>query len=202
MTRRTGDAGEQDTARRHRRVGLSLAGLVVCMVALSFAAVPLYQIFCQVTGFGGTTQRAEKPADRVLDRTITVRFDANVERGLPWRFRPVQPSIKIKIGETGLAFYEAENTTDRAVVGTATFNVAPAAAGAYFSKIECFCFVEQTLKPGERVDMPVTFFVDPAIADDPEAAAITEITLSYTFFHAAGSPDLASARHETDGDGS
>lgn len=168
--------------RRNLRVAVSMASLAVGMVGLSYAAVPLYQLFCQVTGYGGTTQRAERAPDTVLDRTITVRFDANVGRGLGWSFRPVQRQQVLKIGESSLAFYEAKNLTQRTLTGTATFNVSPQAAGSYFSKIECFCFTEQTLEPGERADMPVTFFIDPDIVNDPEARNIQEITLSYTFF--------------------
>jgi len=186
-TEHTGDTGN------HRTTALILAGVVAGMLGLSYAAVPLYQLFCQVTGFGGTTQKAEKAPDEILARQITVRFDANVAQGLAWRFRPVQNTVTLKIGESVLAFYEAENQTKADLHGTATFNVTPEIAGAYFSKIECFCFTEQTLKPGERVDMPVTFFVDPEIMNDPDAKNIKEITLSYTFFPAADEPDVASA---------
>ena len=186
-TEHTGDTGN------HRTTALILAGVVAGMLGLSYAAVPLYQLFCQVTGFGGTTQKAEKAPDHVLARQITVRFDANVAQSLAWRFRPVQNTVILKIGESVLAFYEAENQTKADLHGTATFNVTPEIAGAYFSKIECFCFTEQTLKPGERVDMPVTFFVDPEIMNDPDAKNIKEITLSYTFFPAADEPDVASA---------
>ena len=186
-TEHTGNTGNQ------RTTAFILAGVVAGMLGLSYAAVPLYQLFCQVTGFGGTTQKAEKAPDHVLARQITVRFDANVAQSLAWRFRPVQNTVILKIGESVLAFYEAENQTKADLHGTATFNVTPEIAGAYFSKIECFCFTEQTLKPGERVDMPVTFFVDPEIMNDPDAKNIKEITLSYTFFPAADEPDVASA---------
>jgi len=151
------------------------------MLGLAYAAVPLYTLFCQVTGFAGTTQRAERPADTVLDRVVTIRFDANVAPGLGWKFQPVQRTMDVKIGENALAFYKAENISDRPIVGTATFNVAPEAAGAYFNKIECFCFQEQRLEPGESIDMPVSFFVDPAIVEDEIAGHLTQITLSYTF---------------------
>ena len=169
-------------ARRHTRLAVTLAGIVAGMLGLSYAAVPLYRIFCQVTGFGGTTQVAEQAPDRILDRKITVRFDANVAQGMPWKFRPVQNEITVRIGESALAFYGANNPTSRTVHGTATFNVTPEIAGSYFNKIECFCFTEQTLTAGASVDMPVTFFIDPEIVNDPDASSITEITLSYTFF--------------------
>lgn len=179
-------------SRRHMHVALSLAGLVAGMVGLSYAAVPLYQIFCQVTGYGGTTQRAESVPDKVLDRTITVRFDANVGQGLGWKFRPAQRKLDLKIGESVLAFYEAQNTSGAKLTGTATFNVTPEAAGTYFNKVECFCFTEQTLEAGARADMPVTFFIDPEIVNDPEAKNIQEITLSYTFFPVKEGKDIAS----------
>ncbi|HBK92631.1 MAG TPA: cytochrome c oxidase assembly protein [Parvularcula sp.] len=155
---------------------------VAGMVALSFASVPLYRAFCQITGWGGATKRAEAPAGRVLERTIAVRFDATVNEGLPWTFKPEQVSETLHVGETGLAFYAAKNLTDRPITGRATFNVQPAKAGRYFKKIECFCFTEQTLKPGEEASMPVTFFIDPAIADDRGLDDVQTITLSYTFF--------------------
>lgn len=167
---------------RDRAVALSCAAAVAGMIALSFASVPLYRLYCQVTGYGGTTQRAEKPSDTVLDRTITVRFDANVANGLAWSFQPVQNTVDVRIGENTLAFYRATNLSDRPVVGTAGFNVAPDVAGVHFNKIECFCFKEQLLEPGETVEMPVTFFVDPAIVTDPDARHLTSITLSYTFY--------------------
>ncbi len=177
----TAKSGRSNTAR-HRFVALSLICLVAGMIGLSYAAVPLYRIFCQVTGYGGTTQKAEKAPDVVLARKIRIRFDANVSRDMPWKFRPIQRTIDLKIGETALVFYEAHNVTKKPIRGTATFNVTPEVAGSYFNKIECFCFKEQTLKAGERTDMPVTFFVDPEIAKDPATKDINEITLSYTFF--------------------
>jgi len=144
-------------ANQNRKTAIMAAGVVIVMVGLSFAAVPAYRAFCQATGFDGTTQRADKPADTVLDRKITVRFDATVNEGLPWTFKPEQVGQTLRIGETGLAFYHAVNLTDAPVTGRATFNVQPAKAGIYFKKIECFCFTEQTLQPGESVSMPVTF---------------------------------------------
>jgi cytochrome c oxidase assembly protein subunit 11 len=171
-----------DARARNRRTATIVAGVVAGMVALSFAAVPAYRAFCQITGFDGTTQRADKPADKVLERTIVVRFDATVSEGLPWTFKPEQVDQKLHVGETGLAFYKAVNLTDRPVTGRATFNVQPAKAGIYFKKIECFCFTEQTLKPGESASMPVTYFIDPAIASDPNLDDVGTITLAYTFF--------------------
>ena len=158
---------------------LGLVALV--MVSLSFAAVPFYRWFCQVTGFGGTTAVAEAAPDEILDQTIRVRFDGSKERDMPWEFKPVERVMEIRIGETGLAFYEATNTADYPVAGQASYNVTPDQAGGYFTKIECFCFTEQVLQPGESVLMPVTFYVDPEIARDREAKFIREITLSYTF---------------------
>ncbi|MEM7270236.1 MAG: cytochrome c oxidase assembly protein [Pseudomonadota bacterium] len=151
------------------------------MVGLSFASVPLYDWFCRVTGYGGTTAVAEAGAGVVLDKEITVRFASATERGMPWEFKPVITTMKIKIGETGLAFYEATNPTNRTVAGSASFNVTPFSAGGYFAKIDCFCFQEQVLAPGETVQMPVTFFVDPEIVADDEAKLVHTITLSYTF---------------------
>jgi cytochrome c oxidase assembly protein subunit 11 len=157
-------------------------GVVIVMGALAWAAVPMYNWFCRVTGFGGTTGVAEAGADRVLDQMITVRFDGSLERGMPWQFKPVQREMEIHIGETGLAFFEAYNPTDRVITGQASYNVFPYQAGGFFTKIDCFCFTEQTLEPGERVQMPVTFYVDPDIVDDSEGQYIHTITLSYTFY--------------------
>jgi cytochrome c oxidase assembly protein subunit 11 len=166
----------------NRRTGLSLLVVAGCMVGMSFAAVPLYRIFCQVTGFGGTPLRADAASERVLDETITVSFDASIESGMPWTFKPVQKEMDIRIGESGLAFYTAHNPTDRPVAGTAVFNVTPFKIGPYFVKIDCFCFTEQVLKPGETVDMPVTFYVDPGIRDDRSTEEVKGLTLSYTFY--------------------
>lgn len=182
------DGGPDMTApRRHAGSWIPLACTlcVAGMVGLAYASVPLYSLFCQVTGFGGTTRSADQGADRVLDRSVTVRFDANTSRDMPWRFRPAQGEVRIKVGETGLAFFEATNTTKRTLTGTATFNVTPPQAGAYFNKLECFCFTEQTLQPGETVEMPVSFFIDPEMVKDRSARSITQVTLSYTFFPVA-----------------
>ncbi|MGF1543027.1 MAG: cytochrome c oxidase assembly protein [Parvularculaceae bacterium] len=171
-----------DLARRNRRTAAIAAAVVAGMVGMGFAAVPAYRAFCQVTGWGGVTQRAEAGAREVLDRKVTIRFDSVSGKDLPWRFKPEQPTQTLRLGETGLAFYEAENLADAAVTGRAMFNVSPAKAGQYFNKIECFCFTEQRLEAGQRVSMPVTYFIDPALANDPNLAEVETITLSYTFF--------------------
>ena len=152
------------------------------MVGLSYAAVPLYRMFCQVTGYGGTTQRVEQYADRVIDRSVTVGFDANVASSLPWKFQPVQRTVSMPIGETTRIAYTATNPSSRTTRGRATFNVTPEMAGAYFNKVECFCFTDTELKPGETLEMPVVFYVDPAIDEVPELKNMSTITLSYTFF--------------------
>jgi cytochrome c oxidase assembly protein subunit 11 len=174
----------------------TLAQLVALVVTLVFTTIvvipPFYDWFCRVTGFGGTTSVADAGALQVLDETIKVRFDASLEQGMPWTFRPAVPSMEVRIGETALAFYEAHNPTSRPVAGTASFNVYPYAAGGYFTKIECFCFQEQVLQPGETVQMPVSFYVDPAIVDDPEGRFVHEIVLSYTF-HQTPLPDKQAA---------
>lgn len=167
------------------RVLLSCLATVGAMLSLTYASVPLYALFCQVTGYGGTTQVADGPSTRTLDRIITVRFDANVNPGLDWEFAPVQREVKSRVGETTLAFYRATNLSSRDVVGRAVFNVTPDKAGVFFDKIACFCFDEQTLKAGQTVEMPLSFFIDPEIADDHNLDDVTEITLSYTFFPAA-----------------
>ena len=176
---------------RHRTL-VQLVAVVATMAGLSFAAVPFYDWFCRTTGFGGTTSVASEGSDTILDQTIKVRFDASLEQGMPWTFKPVAPSMTLRIGETGLAFYEAHNPTDRVVAGTASFNVFPYAAGGYFTKIECFCFIEQVLQPGETVLMPVTFYVDPGMVTDIEGQFVHEIVLSYTF-HETPLPDEQAA---------
>ncbi len=169
-------------ARRHRKVAVWCAVVVAGMVGASFAAVPLYRMLCELTSFDGTPQRATAPSDVVLDRTMNIRFDANTAPGFPWRFEPAQRTVDVKIGETTLAFYRATNLSDHAVTGTSTFNVFPEQAAAFFDKLECFCFTEQTLEPGQSVDLPVSFFVDPRIVQDRDAGDTTHITLSYTFY--------------------
>jgi cytochrome c oxidase assembly protein subunit 11 len=168
--------------RVNRRTAAALGALVLAMAVLAYASVPLYRLFCQVTGFGGTTQVASGIAPVAIDQHVVVRFNADVGRGMPWTFHPSQPSIDARLGETVLATYVALNPTARTITGTATFNVTPEKVGRYFVKVECFCFTEQTLAPGERVEMPVVFYVDPALADDPSAREVGTITLSYTFF--------------------
>jgi cytochrome c oxidase assembly protein subunit 11 len=179
--------------RRNVTVMLSLVGLVGFMTGLSFAAVPLYDLFCRVTGFGGTTQVASALPERVVDREIRVRFNADVNGQLGWTFRPDVREVSLRPGEPTTVTYVAQNTSRSSVVGTATYNVTPDRAGIHFAKIQCFCFTEQLLRPGERIEMPVTFFVDPAIADDPKMADVTTITLSYTFFRAADQQAAARA---------
>lgn len=165
-----------------QKTAAGLVGVVVVMGALAWASVPFYDWFCRVTGFGGVTGVASVGADEILDQTITVRFDASRTSGMPWEFTPVQREMTLRIGETGLAFYEAYNPTDHPVAGQASYNVTPYAAGGFFDKIDCFCFTEQVLAPGERVQMPVTFFVDPEIVEDRNGKYVHTITLSYTFY--------------------
>ncbi|ETX30973.1 cytochrome c oxidase assembly protein [Roseivivax isoporae] len=180
------------------RTVAQLGGVVVFMGAMAWASVPLYNWFCAVTGYGGTTGVAEQGSADVLDRTITVRFDANKEAGMPWEFRPVEREMTLRIGEDGLAYFEAYNPTDRPVAGQAGYNVAPFSAGSYFNKVQCFCFTEQVLQPGERVEMPVYFYVDPAIVDDRDAKFTKTITLSYTFYEIDLPEDAARADLATD----
>jgi len=172
------------TPRGNRFLAIGLLSVALGMVGVSFAAVPLYRIFCQVTGYNGTTNRASEGADRMLDRKVVVRFDTNIS-GLGWDFRPKVPQIEVRLGETAVVEFIAENTGKVPTVGQATFNVQPSTAGFYFNKIECFCFTEQALAPGERVEMPVQFFVSPDFADDRELNGTRTITLSYTFFPSA-----------------
>ncbi len=165
---------------RHKTLAQTL-GVVVTMGALAWASVPFYDWFCRVTGFGGATGVSTTASDVVLDETVLVRFDGSLDRGMPWDFKPVVRTMEVKLGETNLAFYEAHNPTDRPVAGSASFNVYPYEAGGYFVKIDCFCFEEQVLQPGETVQMPVSFFVDPEMLDDRDAKFVRRITLSYTF---------------------
>jgi cytochrome c oxidase assembly protein subunit 11 len=174
---------------RNRRVGFTFLIVALGMLALGFASVPLYRLFCQVTGFAGTTQRAtQAEADTVGISThmMSIRFDANVERSMPWEFRAVQPTDTVAVGARDMAIFTAKNVSDHPITGTATFNVEPAYVGKYFNKIQCFCFTEQTLQPGQQVRMPVLYYVDPAILDDPDAEDVEQITLSYTFHPTAG----------------
>ena len=167
------------------RTGLLAGALAVSMVGVGFAAVPLYRIFCQVTGFGGTTMRVDEAQAATINPTgksITIRFDANHAGDLPWEFKPERPTDRVSIGARDLSIYIAKNLANEAVTGTASFNVTPAVAGQYFNKIQCFCFTQQTLKPGQQVRMPVVYYVDPKILTDPDTKDIEEITLSYTFY--------------------
>ncbi len=168
-------------AQKNRRLVTGLGFVVIGMVGMSYAAVPLYDLFCRVTGFGGTTQIASERSNTVSDRPIKVRFDA-MTTNIDWAFQPIQRQIELKVGENALAFYRATNRTTEALTGTATFNVTPLKVGAYFSKVECFCFTEQTLGPGETIEMPVAFYIDPAIDEDPNLKDVKTITLSYTFY--------------------
>ncbi len=168
-------------AGRNTRTALTMALLGLAMLGLAFASVPLYRLFCQVTGINGTTQRADAAPGAAAGQ-VSVRFDANINSALPWRFEPVEDKVQIAPGARTQVMYRATNLTARATTGTATFNVSPASAGKYFSKIECFCFSEQILKGGQSVDMPVIFFVDPKLREDPDTRHIDEITLSYTFY--------------------
>ncbi len=179
--------------RRNLIVALCCVAFIAGMVGMSYAAVPLYQMFCQITGYGGTTQRVTQYSDKILDRTIHVRFDANVSGGLPWEFGPVEREIELKIGETTQIAYRASNPYPKPTSGRATFNVSPSLAGAYFNKVECFCFTDTTLKPGEKLDMPVVFYIDPEIVNVPELANVKTITLSYTFFPIDAEAPLAVA---------
>jgi cytochrome c oxidase assembly protein subunit 11 len=170
---------------KNRKVAILFSAMAVGMVGLAYASVPLYQLFCQVTGFGGTPQRAAAAPAQMSDATVIVRFDANVSPELGWTFHAAQQTQTVRFGEPVLAFYKAHNGSKETVVGTAAFNVSPPEAGIYFNKVQCFCFTEQTLKAGESVDMPVTYFVDPAMMDDANTKGIREITLSYTFYPSA-----------------
>ncbi|MFO6445560.1 cytochrome c oxidase assembly protein [Erythrobacter sp. NE805] len=186
-----------DTARSNLRVGLMAAAGALAMLGLGYASVPLYRLFCQVTGFGGTTMvasesKAAAAAAAATGQKISIRFDASTEAGMPWVFHPSQPTDTVVIGERDIATFVARNTSDRPVTGTATFNVVPEQAGQYFNKIQCFCFTEQTLKPGEEVTMPVLYFVDPAMLKDPNMKGVEQITLSYTF-HRTEAPLAAAA---------
>ena len=165
-----------------KKTVLQTVGLVVFMGGLAWASVPFYDWFCRVTGFGGTTGVSEVASGEILDQTIKMRFDASLGRNMPWQFTPMAREMELRIGETGLAFYEAYNPTDKPVAGSASYNVAPYSAGGFFTKIDCFCFQEQVLAPGERVQMPVTFYVDPEIVTDRDAKYVHTITLSYTFY--------------------
>jgi cytochrome c oxidase assembly protein subunit 11 len=176
-------------AKKNRRVAFAAAAVFCSMVGLAYASVPLYRIFCEQTGYAGTPRRADGLSERKTDQQITIRFDSNTSGGLSWKFAARQPKMTIKIGDAAMAYFDAKNIGDVISTGTAKFNVTPPQAGAYFNKVQCFCFNKHTLKAGEAAEFPVQYFVDPAILDDPDAASITEITLSYTFYPAT--PDAA-----------
>jgi len=193
MTGVSGNGSSGNGFSGNTRLALVCVGTIAAMVGLTYASVPLYRMFCQATGYGGTTMRAEAAPIAVGKRRITVRFNADVAKDLGWKFGPVEPSVEVITGEPSIISYRATNPGKTAVTGTAVYNVTPEKAGAYFNKIACFCFDEQTLKAGETVDMPVQFFVDPAIETDPNAHDVETITLSYTFFKAADSDARAKA---------
>lgn len=183
------NAGTAPLENRNRRTAAIFALVAAGMLALGFASVPLYRLFCQVTGFGGTTMRvseAQAASVQAAGRVVTVRFDANLERGLEWQFRPEQVKDTVTVGARDMAIYTAKNLSDRPITGSATFNVEPAYVGKYFSKVQCFCFTEQTLLPGQEVRMPVLYYIDPAILDDENAKQVESITLSYTFHEIPG----------------
>jgi cytochrome c oxidase assembly protein subunit 11 len=168
--------------RKNRMVAAACLAFFTGMVGMAYAAVPLYRMFCQMTGYGGTTQRVEHYSARILDRTITVRFDANVSAGLPWEFQPSERQVTMRVGETTETRYTARNLYETTASGRASFNVTPEMAGAYFNKVECFCFTDTSLKPGETREMPVAFYIDPDIVNVPELKDLKTITLSYTYF--------------------
>ena len=172
----------------NQRTAFSMAGVAVMMCGFAIAAVPFYNWFCRVTGYAGATVTSAENTSQILDRTVTVAFDANTDPNMPWEFKPNVQSMKVRLGETALAFYTAHNPTDRPVSGSASFNVSPDSAGGYFTKIDCFCFTEQVLQPGETIEMPVTFYVDPEIVNDSDGKHVSYITLSYTF-HETPLPD-------------
>ncbi|MEM8811513.1 MAG: cytochrome c oxidase assembly protein [Pseudomonadota bacterium] len=192
---------ESTARKRNRSVAIYCVAFVGLMVGASYAAVPLYDLFCRVTGYGGTTQVADTIPEQPIDRKVTIRFDANVAGGLPWDFDSKQREVRIQVGEAGAMDYIAVNTAQKTNWGTSTFNVTPYEAGIYFNKMECFCFTEQRLRPGERLEMPVVFFVDPAIDEDPKLKSIDTITLSYTFFPADPPEDSVAATDEEGVDG-
>lgn len=175
---------QQDLIRKNAHTGLMVLAIVIAMIGLSFASVPLYRLFCQATGFGGTTQTAQNLPEQVLERQITVKFNADTGLNMPWDFKPDMREITVHLGEKGLASFTAHSRLPRPTTGTALYNVTPPKAGKYFHKIQCFCFDKQTLEPGQTISMPVVFYVDPALDQDPNMADVKTITLSYTFYEA------------------
>ena len=186
------DDKHAEQTRKNARLGLTVLAVVIGMVALSFAFVPLYNLFCRVTGFAGTTQVAVNLPDEILDRKVTIKFNGQTNKNLPWDFKPEQREVVVNLGQRGLTAYSAHNKSNKLTGGSAIYNVTPLKAGQYFHKIQCFCFDEQFLKPKEYVDMPVMFYIDPAMNDDPLMEDVDTITLSYTFYPAA-SEELDSA---------
>jgi cytochrome c oxidase assembly protein subunit 11 len=180
-------------SRRNRRTALTAFSVVAGMVGVSFAAVPLYDLFCRVTGFGGTPMVDGRPAPGAGEFAVTVRFNANTQPNLPWRFEPAQRAVDLRVGEEGMGFYRARNLSAAPATGISTYNVTPEVVGKYFHKTACFCFEEQTLAPGQEVDMPLTFWVDPRIATDPNTRGIRTITVNYTFFRSLGDAERAGA---------
>jgi len=179
--------------RRNRLMGLGMAGFVAGMVGMAFAAVPLYRIFCQATGYNGTVQLGGGAAPGAGEQVLTIRFNANTQPNLPWRFGPAQPSMQLRVGEEGMGFYHARSLADRPTTGVATYNVTPEVVGKYFHKTACFCFEQQTLEPGQQAEMPLSFWVDPRIAEDPNTSGIRTITISYSFFRSLDDADRAGA---------
>ena len=173
-----------EMTKKNARLGLTVLAVAIGMIGMSYAFVPLYDLFCRVTGIGGTTQVSESLPDHILDRKITVKFNAQTNRNLPWDFKPSMREISVQLGQRGITAYTAENKMRRPTAGTAVYNVTPLKVGKYFHKIQCFCFDEQILKSGEKVDMPLLFYIDPAMNDDPLMEDVDTITLSYTFFKA------------------
>jgi cytochrome c oxidase assembly protein subunit 11 len=179
--------------RRNGTLALALAGVIAGMLGLSFAAVPLYRLFCQITGFGGTPMIGPSASPGMIDRTIAVRFNAGTHTGMPWKFAPVQREVTLKLGEEAVAFYTATNPTQGPITGVSTYNVTPEKAAKYFHKTACFCFDEQTLTPGQEMSFPLSFWIDPAIASDPNTSDVRTITISYTFFRALDDAAMANA---------
>ena len=191
-------SSSETTSRLHkakRRTAIVSAAVVLCMAGAAFAAVPLYKRFCQLTGFDGTVRKADAAPTQVLDKTLVIRFDANV-RGVPWEFAPDQNTQTIKIGKTGLAFFHVKNTSDKPVTAHAAYNVTPESSAKYFQKLQCFCFTDQTLQPGQSADFPVVYFVDPKYVDDPDTKNEPDVTLSYTFFPVGSSASADKAAPE------
>lgn len=190
------DGEQKSRGRADAKVAIACFGLVAFMVGAAYAAVPLYDMFCRATGYGGTTQVATSAPAAAVDRVITVRFDGNVGPGLPWKFGPEINSVNVRVGESNLVFFKAKNVSDKPLVGTASYNVTPDQMGAYFNKIQCFCFTEQRLEPGEEIDMPVTFFVDPSIVENNQLDRLNQLTLSYTFYPAKEPKSAAAGKPE------